>query len=448
MKKILFICALLCALIAQAQENPKVILENQSLKQCVDYALKNSVAIKNAQIGIEIVEAQKKQYTADGLPQVTGGFGTTYNYRIPKAFLPARLVDPKAEEGTFAAVEFSPQFSGQWQVGLQQILFDPSYIMALRAVPVAREVAEKDMTKTKITLVANVNKAYYAVLIQEQRRNLLDNNIARVESLLKDMKAMYQNGLAEKIDVDRTEVTYNNLKVDQQNFQRLLELSKILLKYQMGMESIDEISLSEKLADVKVSLPEKTEKFDYAQRIEYSMLISQTKVDQLTIKNHQFGYLPKLTLGANYGGNTGGDFAKVANPSNWFGFGSLSLNLQVPIFDGFRKSALIQKSKLDAQKTQNTMRDFRRTIDLQINQSSLTLQSNLETLESRKRNMELANEVFRLSNVKYKEGVGSNLEVINSESALREAETNYYAALYDALLAQVDLKVAKGDILE
>jgi len=60
----------------------------------------------------------------------------------------------------------------------------------------------------------------------------------------------------------------------------------------------------------------------------------------------------------------------------------------------------------------------------------------------------LAGEVARITKIKYKEGVGTNNEVIDAESAYINAQTNYYAAFYDALIAKVDLDKAKGKLIK
>jgi len=132
----------------------------------------------------------------------------------------------------------------------------------------------------------------------------------------------------------------------------------------------------------------------------------------------------------------------------WFGNGKYGISLQVPIFDGFRKNSLIQQNKLELRKTQNDLLEIQRSINLQIVQAAGNLQSNLEILQARQQNVELAKEVYRITQVKYREGVGSNLETMEAENALKQAETDYYTALYDALLAQVDLQKAMGTLGE
>ena len=90
---------------------------------------------------------------------------------------------------------------------------------------------------------------------------------------------------------------------------------------------------------------------------------------------------------------------------------------------------------------------LRESFELQASQGIISLKNGLETLKSQKAYMELATEVVRVSKIKYQAGAGTNIEVVNAESSLKEAQTNYFAALYDLLIAKVDLDKAMGKLL-
>ena len=114
--------------------------------------------------------------------------------------------------------------------------------------------------------------------------------------------------------------------------------------------------------------------------------------------------------------------------------------------------SLFQQQLQQAQITSDKVKAGRdlltQSIDLQVQQANITLTNSLQTLETQQRNVDLAQEVVRVSKIKYQEGVGSNIEVINAESSLKEAQTNYFAALYDVLIAKVDLSKARGELYE
>jgi outer membrane protein TolC len=287
---------------------------------------------------------------------------------------------------------------------------------------------------------------------------LLRQNLTRLDTLLKQTQVMFDNGVAEKLDVDRLRVSFNNLNVEKQKTERLLALSEDLLKYQMGMNQKEQLVLTDKLSEVEVDM-EKTnpDNFNYSNRIEYSLLETQRDLATLDMRNNRSGYLPKLYLNARYGYiGVGSSFSDVINvragqdnttDRNYFDFGYVGLQLQVPIFDGLRKHYQIQQSRLTLENTKLGFENLKQTIDLQLNQASVDLTNSLDVLTSQRENLALAEEIARVSKIKFQEGVGSNLEVVTAETDLRQAQTNYYAAMFDALIAKVNLDKATGTLL-
>ncbi|MDB5243485.1 MAG: outer rane efflux protein, partial [Spirosoma sp.] len=132
--------------------------------------------------------------------------------------------------------------------------------------------------------------------------------------------------------------------------------------------------------------------------------------------------------------------------SRWPNFSTMGLNLSVPIFDGFARKYQSQQKRFTLQKAQNSGILLKNSIDLQQKQAAITLTNGLQTLRTQQRNRELAAEIVRVTRIKYKEGVGSNIEVLNAETSSREAQTNYFTALYDFLIAKVDKDKATGKL--
>jgi outer membrane protein len=85
-------------------------------------------------------------------------------------------------------------------------------------------------------------------------------------------------------------------------------------------------------------------------------------------------------------------------------------------------------------------------IDLQVQQTKLVLDNNLENIKSQRRNLELAEQVIKQTKVKYDEGVGTNLEVVDAENSFKTSQTNYYDAVYNALVALIDYQKATGTL--
>ncbi|MDO7873397.1 TolC family protein [Hymenobacter sp. ASUV-10] len=199
---------------------------------------------------------------------------------------------------------------------------------------------------------------------------------------------------------------------------------------------------------------------NYNNRIEFSTLETQQALAGLDLRNRQAGAYPRLVLTGAYGflgsSNQLGELFAFRGPDsrnsagllnqNWFGFGNVGLSLNVPVFDGFRRKYLVQQSKLQQQTIEKGFETLRQSIDLQDAQSRTTLINALDVLDNQKANLDLATDVARVTRIKFNAGVGSNLEVITAETDLRTAQTNYYGAIYDVLVAKVDRDKATGEL--
>jgi outer membrane protein TolC len=166
----------------------------------------------------------------------------------------------------------------------------------------------------------------------------------------------------------------------------------------------------------------------------------------MDLKNIRLGYLPKLdgfaTFGANAGTGSWGNLFAVGD--NWFTYGLYGFSLSVPVFDGFRKSNQMQKRKIIINQRENQKQRLEKAIDMEIRTARISLENSVARMSTQKENMGLAEEVFEISRAKYQQGLGSNLEVIEAENSYKTSQTNYYNALYEALVAKIDYQKALG----
>lgn len=447
-KGLLWATLLLLSPLVRAQE-----ARNFTLKEAVDYAVKNNLNVVNSQVDIESAKARIQEIKASGLPQVNVSANLSRIIRVQPFFLPPGASfgprDPNAvpsnEEAVFAlgGVKYTSSAVGS----VSQLIFSSSYLIGLKAAKAYTQLASKNLSASKVTVAENVTKAYYNVLVNEERINLLAVNVSRLDSLLRDTRAMNEQGLVEKLDVQRLEVQSNNLKTEKQNVERLQELALVLLKFQMGYPLDQPVALSEKLAKLDFSetnLMEVARPFNHTTRIEYSTLETQRALQQLDVQNVQKSYLPQVSLAGNWGYFNGRQSLDRFITRAWVPASSVGLNVNVPIFDGFARRYKLAQSRNLLLKADNGLKLLAQSIDLQLSQSQIQLRNYWFTLQEQQKNLDLANEILRVTRIKYKEGVGSNIEVINAESSFREAQTNYYTALYNALVAKVDLDKAAG----
>jgi outer membrane protein len=130
----------------------------------------------------------------------------------------------------------------------------------------------------------------------------------------------------------------------------------------------------------------------------------------------------------------------------WPDYQLAGLTFNLPIFDGLYKSKLIQQNKIKLKQIEYQRSMLENSIKLEVEQYRKSLMNNLDQLSSQQDNLHLAESVYNQSKIKYQEGVGTNIEVIDADNAYKQAQSNYFNALYDALISHVDYQKALGII--
>ena len=419
-----------------------------SIQQAIDFALKNQHEIKNALVDEDIAKQKVNEIKGMGLPQINSSFNIQDFIEFPTTVIPGGGLFGGAP-GTYAALKFGTPYQSTAGFDASQLLFSGDYLLGVMASKGYVDISTKVIQRTQIETAVTVSKAYYTVLIGEERMQLMDANIVRIKKAMDDTKALLDNGFVEKIDLDRLTVTYNNLLIEQDKIQRLLKLGTYLLKYQMGMNINASLILTDKLSDIKfdISTNVTAEKFDYSKRVEYNLFETQFKLAKIDQKRNRFSYLPNaFAFGSLNSSAYRSKFDLYDSKTPWYPMAMIGGKITMPIFTGFQRNSKNQQAKLSVLKAENNIDFIKKSIDLELTSSMTMLQNASVSLENQKKNIALAEEVYRLSKLKYEQGVGSNIGMIEAETTLKESQTNYFNALYDALEAKIDYDKANGNL--
>lgn len=418
-----------------------------TLEEALQYTLENNVNVKNAQLETLISKATIKETTASGLPQINGNFDLNYNPAIPVVFLPNEppFGDPNIPSDVIPA-RFGVSYQSNLGANLRQMIFDGSFFVGLRAARTYKQLTDLDLIKTENDAIEAVKKAYFGVLVNLERIRLAEANLSRIDTLLSETQALNQAGFAEKIDVSRIQVQRNNTYSEVERARTSLEVSEQILKLQMGLPMEYDLRPTETLAELNPIEELNALLIDEGvERIEVAQLNTNIELIGLDLKNNQAQYMPTIDFVANaQRAGAGNTFNTVFDKQNWFGSSLLGVSMQIPIFDGLLKSARIQKNRIQIQQLENQRSFLTESIKNEVFSAKSTLENDLLILTVQRENLELAREVYDIAKIKYQEGVGSNLEVVDADAALVQAEFNYLSALYDGLIAKVDLEKALG----
>ncbi len=443
MRKLVLSLTILAATQASFAQQPVRL----SMKDCMDYALKNNFAVKNAHIDVHIQEELAKQTTAAAMPHVNAKGDLVHFYSQQFSFFDASAFNASIPKGTIAPLPFTIPYTSSASITASQVLFDGSVLVALQAKNTVVELAKLSANATEENVRYNVFKSYNSLVIAYKQFDIIKNSLVLARSMQGDLEKMRNAGFVEKIDVDRSDVQINNLASDSLKVSNMLTVAEQALKYSLGMNLNTPIVLTDtainKWQDEVARLV--AEKENYERVPEYVVLATSLKLNEFNLKRYKYAALPTLAAfwsgGYNYGSAT---FEKIWTLKDYKPYSSAGLSLTMPIFNGFARVHQVREAKLNIEKTQNNIDNLKLTIDFQAATAKTNLKNSMLQVQSQRRNLDLSRNVMDLAQKKYKAGVGSNLEVTTAQTELLRSQNNYFTALLDVANAEADLKKALG----
>ena len=451
---------------AQAQQAPPTQVHNLSVQEAVDFGMKNSAQVKNALIGIQIQRETNREITASAFPQLSGSITANYFPKVPVQsfpnFIAAATYGVLENEGVkdgsgapiisptdfgFIQAQFGTKYTASAGLDLSQLLFDGQVFVGLQARAAAMDFSRKQAEVTQEQIKANIHKIYYQLVVGRKQMESLDANIVRLEKLLRDTREIYKQGFAEQLDVSKVDVSLTNLLTERSRVNTQLSSGLLGLKLLMGMPARDSLTLTDTLtdADLKEDILEGV--YAYSERKEYQQMELAKKLGQFNVRRYKLTYVPTVAAFGSLSKNAQRNRFDFFNFSKeWFTTALVGIKISVPIFDGFARDARIKRAQLELQQTENNLSNLELLIDNEVETARNNMRNAILSMDLQKRNMVLAEQVYEQTRKKYEQGLGSNLEITNAQTELRIAQTNYYSALYDAIIARVEYRRATGKL--
>ena len=415
-----------------------------TVKQAVEYATKNAVAVKNALIDIQIQKQTNNEITALAYPQVSAG-GTLNNFlTIPTSLLPGQIFGAPA--GTFIPVQFGTKYNATGSIDAAQILFDGQIFVGLQARSAAMNLASKNVEVTTEQIKANIYKIYYQLVVSKKQLGSIDANIERFEKLLFDVKQIYKQGFAEKLDVDKVEVQLNNIKTEKFKIDNLIETGNAGLKFLMNMPQKETLILTDTINEEILKNNILDTAYDYKSRKEVQALDLAAELTGYNIRRYKLSKIPTVVAFGSYQKNAQRTKFDFFGSNPWFTTSVVGLKISAPLFDGNARRAKIKKATLELDKLNNTREQVQQAVDYEVNTAIIKMKSAILTIDNQKQNMALAEKVYNSSKKKYETGLGNNQEIYNAQAELKVSQNNYYSALYDAIIAKIDYLKAVGKL--
>ncbi|WP_162425736.1 TolC family protein [Pontibacter pudoricolor] len=428
---------------AQSQANEKEI----TLQQAVNYALENNENIKKATYDEMGSKYQINEVRSTGLPQVEVKGSAVRTLEKQMFVLPAKLnpeqngqpfINPSGTDNTIQA-----------GISVSQLLFSKSYFVGLKAAKSAEDLYRIRKEMATEDVIYNVGSAYYQVLQTKEQFNSINANLNMLTQLEKILTLQYKNDLVKKVDVNRIKVNKINLENQKENLQAAYVQQLNVLKFFMGMPLEEQITLSGSADDVLLDeQPTMAGVNDVAtERAQFKILNKQKELKALEVENIRAGYYPSLAAFGNYNYQSMYDGQMFNNPNTmWFPNSQVGLQLNIPIFDGLRKKSQVQQREIELKKMDLDIQQYNKNTQVELSNALSQLGNSQNNIAAQERNVKLAQEVYDTTNQLYKEALAPLSDLLNAETALREAQTNLNNERLKYQIAQLSYLKAKGNL--
>jgi outer membrane protein len=411
-----------------------------SLKDCIDYGLKHFGTVRIAQYQKENARQQSRQALSGYLPQITGNGSLDDNLKLQTTLLPAGVFGPEPTR-----IALGSKYQTNVSASADQTIFDQSLLIGIKANKPNQQRADLNEKQTQEDIIYQVTKNYYQIFVSQQQISLLEENLEKTQQVLNILKLQRDNGVIQPVDYDRTEVSYNSNKSQLTLAKNKVTLALNRLKYQMGLDLAQELTLKDSV--LLTQLPAVGDaQFDAKNLTDYQLTENELTLNRLDQERIKAGYLPRLSFNARYGQLAlANDFSNSFK--NFVGFASIGLKLSVPIFDGFSRNAQIQQAKIKVVTQEEQQKMNVQSYRLAFSNSQSQLDQAKFNVENDDRNVKLARKVYDLTTLQYTQGTTPLTDLINSENAYRQAQTDYVNSLISFYQARLDLEQAQGTLL-
>ena len=428
MKRLLFIFALFSVMIPMGAQ------ETLMLEDCLRIGIENNLSLKTSRNEVLKGKHTLSENHAKLLPQINAVASFNDNFEPPVS------VTDGSAYGKLYNVTKTLQYNAAAGLQLQMPLYNQTVYTSIEIARTLNQLNELSYEKAKEDLVMQISKMYFLAQNTVEQLNLVRDNIARLKELRDITVAFYDNEMAVEVDVQRVNINLENLQVQYDNAKAMLTQQYNMLKYVMDYPAERDIAVVETNAEEVT-----TATFNGLNTNEYELLLLQEKSrlaeQQKKIVGH--GYLPTLSLTGSWMYSAYTDKFKNwfhSGPSNhWYDSYGLGLSLRVPVFDGFDKRSRIRKAKIDVENARLSYTNALKNMETQYLNAINELQNSERNYRKQRDNCRLAENVCKVTNDRYREGISSMTEVLQDEMRVSEAQNNYLTAHYNYQIANLTL---------
>ncbi|WP_343306981.1 TolC family protein [Chitinophaga niabensis] len=415
--------------------------EGWTLKHCIEYGLQNN---RNARIYANqkiAADAKAREMLADYLPKASLTSMLDNNLKLQQNVIPAGVLGPNEIK-----VSLTQKFTSNAVAQLDQVLYDQSLLTGLKANKFNRELADLNIQQGQESIIYNISAAYFQLLVYRQQILLLQFNSKTYERQMEIYRLQVEKGIVLQKDLDKVSVDFNNtmsqIRVAESNFQ----LAENQLKFEMGYPIDDKLQVDLVAAVAPlVGTEDSLARFSPAARIDYrvsSANIRLLEIEQARIKAEG---LPKLTGYVRYGAVGFGDKLGGAY-DELLPYSAVGLKLTIPILDFYKRNARHKQAMVNRINAEERLKLSESKFSVEFENAQTKVTQARTNMENDKRNMDLAESVFKITDLQFQKGTTDLNDWLITRNSLQSAQNNYLNAIYSYYQARVDLEKAAGTL--
>ena len=442
-----------------------LLAKKLTLDEAIEIAIKNNQQTKMAKMEVDKAKFAVKEAYGYALPTVNFSasfatflekskmafpdFGALIGNATYGVLLEAGKIDSsqaKFRPITSTLQSFAQTNNYEAKFELQQILFNSAVFQGIGASGTYLKTAQAGLKSQVAKTVLDVKKTYYGVLLAQEMVKLVESSMNNFENNVKNVEAYYKEGLVSEYQLLQAQVAMENFRprvlMAQNGYKNAIEGLKLIL----GAGQEEEIEVIGDLKKNELSQSDKERLLSDAlnENLDLKTLKLKRDVDEAFIELDRSEYWPTLALFGNY------SFNGSSNDFNFMNYRSsmVGLAFSINLFNGQRTNNKVQQSKIGVYKTDEQITQTKHFIEMSVKSKMLDIERTVKLITANEKNIELAQRAFKIAEIKIKEGTGTQLDILNSELALREAQVNRLNSVYEYIIAKTELENLTGEFNE
>lgn len=431
--------------------------EELSLKQAIELALKQNVGLRSAELRVRAAEGQMEVVRGALVPQLSAS-GTAMRlnslidmragevYYLPvlsgTTFTPTGQVVPMAGfEITTDKVgnTYAGKLSAQWPVYTGGRVWQGYQISRLSV-----ESARQELDTARASVVLSVKQAYYGLLLAQKGLEVVRESDSTIARHVERVRAMYRKGLVSKLDLLRAEVQQSNLQPQIIKMQNAVEMARYRLNLVLDRGLDEPVTPTDSLVYRQVELDSAgLVRQALSGRPEMAQIeIAKRIADRAALISYS-GLQPSLVLLADYSYSKGQGFSGDEWQKNW----DVGVAASWTLFDGGSTLGRIKEARSNARRVVMARGQIEDFIRLEVTAGLLAVRAGERAITSQEKAVEQAAEALKMAQARYETGQATNLDVLDAQLALTQAQTNRIQAIHDYLVSLAQLERAVGRTL-